>query len=276
MTADSFLVSVEILITNDDGIHSPAIRELELALSDLGTLTIVAPDREMSGQSQAITLNRPLRVQKIAENSYAIDGTPADCVMVAMLRIMKERPSLVISGINRGDNVGDDVLYSGTVAAALEAALQGIPAIAVSAAPRGSENFAATARFTAVVARRVLDEGLPEGIILNVNFPEHWNGGVRVTCQGRQTGKTVLIENVDPRGREYYWLHEELHHSHTVAQSGVLTDYQAIEQGFASITPLQLDRTAHHYLKSFSTWTADELSAQTDSSRLSVPHSDEA
>jgi 5'-nucleotidase len=243
-----------ILLTNDDGVHSPAFDALESALSGLAPVVIVAPDREMSACSQSLTLNQPLRFHKIAENRYAVQGSPADCVIMASIKILPEKPDLVISGVNRGLNVGDDIAYSGTVAGALEAALQGIPAIAVSTWARGEVDFASAASVAARIAAKALKDGLPRDVILNVNFPEHWNGEMRVTRQGRRAGKTVLVENLDPRGQEYFWLHEELHRPNEPAGAKLLTDYAAIKAGYVSVTPLQLDRTAHGFLDRIRTW----------------------
>ena len=244
-----------ILLTNDDGIHSPAFDALEAALADIGTITIVAPDREMSASSQSLTLNQPLRYHQVAPNRYAVQGTPADCVILASIKILEQKPDLVISGVNRGLNVGDDVGYSGTVAGALEAALQGFWGIAVSTSPQPEPNFAGAAQVTARIAKAVLRDGLPRDVILNVNYPNEWNGQIRVTRQGRRASKTVLVENMDPRGREYFWLHEELHKSPEGSSSDiVLTDYIAIQSGYVSVTPLQIDRTAHPFLDRVAAW----------------------
>jgi len=245
-----------ILLTNDDGIHSPAFDALESALSGLGIdITIVAPDREMSACSQSLTLNQPLRFHQVAANRYAVQGTPADCVILASIKILEEKPALVISGVNRGLNVGDDVAYSGTIAGALEAALQGLCGMAVSTYPRPEPNFTGAAKVAAWLADKILRDGLPPDVILNVNYPEVFNGEIRVTRQGRRAAKTVLVENLDPRGREYFWLHEELHKTLEASQSDVvLTDYAAIKEGFVSVTPIQLDRTAHSFVDRVSAW----------------------
>lgn len=245
----------EILVTNDDGIQSPAVEALEIALADLGHVTVVAPDREMSATSQCITLNQPLRYEQLGPDRYAVQGTPADCVILASLRILKEKSSLVISGVNRGANVGDDISYSGTVAAAFEAVLQGIPGIAVSTYARTNPEFMPAAVVAARLAARVLEDGLPPDVILNVNYPQSWNGEFKVTRQGRRASKPVLVENMDPRGREYFWLHEELHKEtdHPVPGEPI-TDYEAVAAGYVSICPLQLDRTAHFYLDHFTRW----------------------
>ena len=243
-----------ILLTNDDGIQSPGLAALEQAVSDFGNVTTVAPDREMSATSHCITLNQPLRYQQLGPNRFAVQGTPADCVILASLRILKRKPRLVISGVNRGANVGDDISYSGTVAGAFEAALQGIPGIAVSVAAGENPGFTSAARVAARLGQRVLEYGLPPDVVLNVNFPEKWNGSVRWTRQGRRAGKTVLVENLDPRGREYFWLHEELHKTNEASPEDPMTDFTALASGFVSVSPLQLDRTAHVYIQRFGRW----------------------
>jgi 5'-nucleotidase len=175
-------------------------------------------------------------------------------VILASLRILDQKPALVVSGVNRGSNVGDDINYSGTVAAASEAALQGIPALAVSTFSVREPDFASAAGVASRLAERVLQYGLPSDVVLNVNFPEIWNGEVRWTRQGRRAGKTVLVENLDPRGRQYFWLHEELHHDQEKNTEEPLTDFAAIAGGYVSVTPLHLDRTAHFYMSRFAQW----------------------
>ena len=160
-----------------------------------------------------------------------------------------------MSGINRGKNVGDSVAYSGTLAAAFEGALQGIPGIAVSLESREPMDFSPAAEFTAVLAHRVLEEGLPPGVVLNVNFPTAWNGRVLLTRQGQNEGRTVLVENLDPRGEQYFWLHEELHAHNDTPSEEYPGDYEALQDGYASVTPLQVDRTAVRFLKPLSNWT---------------------
>ena len=210
-----------ILITNDDGIQSPALAALETALSDLGKVTIVAPHCERSATSHGITLDQPVSYLQVAPNRFAVEGTPVDCVITALLRIMKEAPSIVISGVNRGSNIGTDILYSGTVAAASEAALQGFPAVAISAHP--AANYASAAQVAARIASRVLEQGLPADVLLNVNFPLEWNGEFRLTRQGRRSNEP-------------------------------LTDYEALRLGYVSISPLQINRTAHTHFEHFTEW----------------------
>jgi 5'-nucleotidase len=250
----TFKLAPSILLTNDDGIHSPAFDALESALAGMGDIRIVAPDREMSASSQSLTLNQPLRFHQIKPNRFAVQGTPADCVIIAAIKILKKPPDLVISGINRGWNIGDDIAYSGTVAGAFEAALQGLPGMAVSTKSLPEPDFENAALVAARIAAKVLKDGLPPDVVLNVNFPESWGGEMRVTQQGRRAGKTVLVENMDPRGREYFWLHEELHKPHDPIANERMTDYVAIKAGYVSVTPLQIDRTAHEFLDRITTW----------------------
>src|SRR2546423_1410416 len=198
----------------------------------------------MSANSHRITLHQPLRYREVGKNRYAVDGSPADCVILACLRIMKNRPGLVISGINHGLNLGDDINYSGTVSAAFEAALQGIPAMAVSTFAPDDSNVGTAARVAARLAARVIEHGIPPDVVLNVNFPKVWNGSVRLTRQGRQATQSVVVESRDPRGREYFWLHEKI--ARTKGDAGspsphtLMTDFGAVAAGFVSVSPLQL------------------------------------
>jgi 5'-nucleotidase len=245
----------QILVTNDDGIQSPGLDALVQAVSRLGPVLVVAPEREMSATSHRITINDPLKARQISPDRFAVEGTPADCVIVAALRLLKTRPALVVSGVNRGSNLGDDVHYSGTVAAAFEGALQGLPAIAISAfSETGKPQFQPAANFAAHVAERVLQFGLPPGVILNVNFPEHWNGQARLTRQGRHAGKTLMVEEASSRGASFFWLHEELHQDDPGMPAESWNDFEAIAAGYASISPLRLDRTAYRYFERFGKW----------------------
>jgi len=239
-----------ILLTNDDGIDSPGITALEAALSPFGSVTTVAPDREMSATSHRITLHQPLRYESDGPNRYAVEGSPADCVILACIRIFRKKPALVISGVNRGFNLGDDINYSGTVSAAFEAALQGIPAIAVSTFAGEKTDFVSAAKVTARLARRVMEHGLPPDVVLNVNFPQKWNGSVRLTRQGRQA-----TQGAPAPGR---WLEGKLAQAMTVVQSGsshtLMTDVIAVGSGYVSVSPLHLDRTAHAHVERFTDW----------------------
>jgi 5'-nucleotidase len=235
-----------ILVTNDDGIHSQGIIKLAEAFEALGEVTVVAPAHEMSAASHSLTLTRPLRIEKIDDRHFSVDGTPTDCVTLAMNHILKDTPpDLVVSGINKGGNLGDDVSYSGTVAGALEALIYGLPGIAVSLVQRTNFDFGPAAEFAVEVARRVLGDGLPRGTLLNVNVPPGEIRGVRVTRQGTKIIKPTIIEGTDPRQRKYYWIGEE---SLTWNEEEG-TDYEALRLGLVSVTPLRTDLTDYRMLE---------------------------
>ena len=233
---------VRILVTNDDGIYSEGIRKLADALRPLGEIIIVAPDREQSAASHALTLNRPLRMLQLQPNEWIVDGTPSDCVNLAVLKLMKEnRPDIVVSGINFGPNLGDDVTYSGTISAAFEGALLNIPSLALSALVGEHFSFDRCAEFAFHLTRYALEQQRDPGIILNVNFPVTEFKGVRVTRLGKRVYSEGVIERLDPRGRKYYWIGGEAPTWHP----GEGTDFEAVQEGFVSITPLHLDLTHH-------------------------------
>lgn len=231
-----------ILVTNDDGIYSEGLRKLASSLEHLAEILIVAPDREQSAASHALTLNRPLRLLQLKPNEWIVDGTPTDCVNLGVLKLMNDhRPDLIVSGINFGPNLGDDVTYSGTISAAFEGALLNIPSVAFSTLVGENFSFDHCAAFAAKLVERLLQGPQDPRIILNVNFPLGTFAGVRVTRLGRRIYTEGIVERRDPRGRLYYWIgggaptwHEE---------EG--TDFEAIETGHVSITPLHLDLTHH-------------------------------
>src|SRR6476646_6043790 len=236
----------EILVTNDDGVHSEGIKELAAALAHLGKVTIVAPMQEASAIGHALTLRRPLRIETIGTNTFGIDGTPTDCVNLAISHVIKQKPDLIVSGINKGWNLGDDVTYSGTVSGAMEGALLGIPSIAVSTERVHDEcEFGPSARAAALVADAVLDTGLPKFTFLNINVPRGRNKGFRVTVQARRDHVTVISRRLDPRHRPYYWIEEGQNEWEPHDRS----DYQAVRDGYISLTPLQPDMTAHDALE---------------------------
>ncbi len=244
----------KILITNDDGINAPGIKALVEGLKGLGDLTVVAPDREQSASGHSLTLQRPLRISKRAAGWYVVDGTPTDCVFIGVNHLLRqEKPDLVISGINRGGNLGDDITYSGTVAAAFEATLLGIPAIAVSLEYKRDFHFATAARVVREVAVKVLDRGMPADTLLNVNVPDlSWDelAGFRVTRQGKRSYSDVVCENRDPRGRRYYWIGGEVLPGDYLAG----TDAADVHAGFVSITPIHLDLTNYKALEPLQQW----------------------
>ena len=242
----------KILVTNDDGINSDGIAKLEEAMKELGEVFVVAPAAEMSGASHSLTLARPLRIRQIDERHWTVDGTPTDCVTLALHKILtdEERPHICVSGINHGGNLGDDATYSGTVAGALEATILGVTGIALSLVTREQFDFTHAAAFAAAVVRRVISEGLPEGTFLNINIPPGAIRGVRVTRQGIKNARPIITEHIDPRGKAYYWIGEEYYGTST--EDG--TDYAAVEAGYVSVTPLRSDMTNHSALDALDQW----------------------
>jgi 5'-nucleotidase len=235
----------KILVTNDDGYRSDGIVALAKALEALGDVTIVAPVQEASAIGHALTLRHPLRLDSVGDRMFAVDGTPTDCVNVAVTQIFKGLPDLVVSGINKGWNLGDDVTYSGTVAGALEGALLGIPAIAVSLRQtRGDYDFSYACRAAAALAQAILGRPLPSRTFLNINVPKGQPKGYRVTVQAKRNHVTSIAERHDPKGRPYYWIEEGQNEWEPHDRS----DYQAVRDGYISVTPLQPDLTAHHAL----------------------------
>jgi len=234
-----------ILVTNDDGIHSKGIIILAKALQGIGDVFVVAPDREKSAIAHSLTLHRPLRAEKIRKNFYAVDGTPADCVHLGVNVILPERPGLVVSGINKGGNLGDDITYSGTVSAAFEATLLGLPSFAISLVSRSHFKFDVAARFAARVAQEILKEGLSKDTLLNINVPNLDEAKIKaykITQQGRWVHNgSAVIEKVDPRGKKYYWIGG----GQLVFDRRKDTDFEAVSNAQISITPLHLDLT--HY-----------------------------
>ncbi len=242
----------KILITNDDGIHAPGLRALAEALKGLGTITIVAPLHERSAAAQSLTLRQPIYCDRLGEQEYAIEGTPTDAMILAFHHLLKEKPDIAISGINRGGNMGENIYYSGTVGAAMEAAINGTPAIAISVAYKGRDfDFAPAAQFARTLAPLVLRQGLPAGVMLNVNVPQDWSGEVRITRQSSKITRNVLQPGTDPRGRRYFWLSEQ-QFSQGIASD---TDHAAIRDGAVSITPLMVDHTHAPSLKHLAHWT---------------------
>jgi 5'-nucleotidase len=234
-----------ILLTNDDGYFSPGIDALAAALAPLGEVTIVAPQTEASAVGHALTLRRPLRIEHIRDRIYAVDGTPTDCVNIAIDEVLDTPPDLVVSGINRGLNVGDDVTYSGTVAGALEGALLGYQAIAVSLQfTKGEWDFGPAASAAATLAASLLEKPLPPRTFLNVNVPQGTPKGIRVTVQAKRNHITKVDRRLDPRGRAYFWIEEAQDDWEPHDRS----DRQAIQDGYVSITPLQPDLTDHDAL----------------------------
>lgn len=245
-----------ILITNDDGINSPGIMALKQALIPLGKVIIVAPDRDNSAISHALTMNRPLRLHALQKDLYCLDGTPTDCVAVALNKIFKKLPDLLVSGINSGANIGDDISYSGTVSAAIEGTMYSVPSLAVSITGEPPFSYESTYDIIRELAAKTLENGLPANTLMNVNIPAgtHING-LRVTRQGRRIWKQSVQEVADPRGRIHYWIGGGV----PLLDAGRDTDVHAISNGYVSVSPIHLDLTNHEGISYF----RDDLNLET-------------
>jgi 5'-nucleotidase len=243
-----------ILVTNDDGIHSKGIIVLAKALQEIGNIFVVAPDSEQSAVAHSLTLHRPLRVEKIKKNFYAVDGTPADCIHLGVNTILPKRPRLIVSGINKGGNLADDIIYSGTVSAAFEGTLLGIPSFAISLVSRSHFKFDVAARFALRMARYIMKQGLPRNTFLNINVPNLDEKEIR-SYKITQQGKLIhdgggVIEKVDPRGKKYYWIGG----GEMIFDKGRNTDVEAISKSHISITPLNLDLTNYSSIRELRKW----------------------
>ena len=244
-----------VLLTNDDGVHAEGLAALGRAFAELGEVYIVAPEREQSACGHALTLHRPIRPVQLGERRFAVNGTPSDCVNLAVLGFLPAPPVLVVSGVNHGTNLGDDVTYSGTVSAAMEGTLLGVPSIAVSLVDGG--DFDQAARIARLLALRVLVVGLPRKTLLNVNVPATAPRGIRITRLGHRVYSGKIVEQVDPRGRSHYWIGggdpkwEDLEG----------TDMTAVHEGYVSVTPLHLDLTHHRAVMELNDWSTS-LTAQ--------------
>ncbi len=244
-----------ILVTNDDGISSAGIKALAKALATLGDVYVVAPDSEQSAVAHALTLHRPLMVNKVSKNRYSVNGTPTDCVIIGVNKLLPQKPDIIVSGINHGGNLGDDVTYSGTVAAAMEGTLIGIPSIAVSLAidaqSSGSSavkpaRFRRAAAYAVRYAKKVLKNGLPKDTLLNINIPDITEPkGVKLTKQGKRVYDNAIQEIIGPRGETCYWIGGGV----PVWEGSDETDFKAVFNGFVSVTPIHLDLTNHQAFK---------------------------
>ncbi len=244
---------MRILVTNDDGIHSPALLALKQVLKAFGEVTIIAPDRNQSATSHSLTLHRPLRIHPHGDAVYSVDGTPTDCVLIAFHGLLIERPDLVVSGINLGPNMGEDVFYSGTVAAAIEGSLQGVPALAASLVTRGEPDFRESAEIVGSVLSKVLARGTSERWLLNLNLPYRARAeltGLELTRLGSRVYEDTLVRKVDPRGKDYFWIGGE----DPVWKPEPGTDYHAVHEGRVSLTPLQLGLTDARAILEMQRW----------------------
>lgn len=247
---------MKILLSNDDGVYAQGLNTLARALADLAEIVIVAPDRNRSGASNSLTLEQPLRVDLMAPNTYSVQGTPTDCVHFALNELLKDDlPDLVLTGINHGANLGDDVLYSGTVAAAMEGHFLGVQAIAFSLV--GTANFTTAAQIARQLVEQHLNAPIPTNRLLNVNVPDRpfeELAGIQVTRLGARHHAESMIKQKDPRGHDIYWLGPPGKEQ----DAGQGTDFYAIEHGYVSLTPLQVDLTAHESLPSMDNWLKEK------------------
>jgi 5'-nucleotidase len=250
-----------ILLSNDDGVNAPGLTALRREIATIGRAVVVAPDREMSAASHSLTVHVPLRANRVADDVIKVEGTPTDCVLLAVQRLLPERPDLVVSGINRGANLGNDVTYSGTVAAAMEGTILGIPSIAISL--DRSEDQKYDYRFAASVARElalvVLERGLPEGTLLNVNVPNRPAEeikGIATARLGKQIYEESIVKKTDPRGRGYYWIGGQV----STWKVEPDTDLAIVADGWVSVTPIELDLTDYDGLEALAAWPLDRVS----------------
>ena len=250
-----------ILITNDDGIHSPGLAALKKGLAPLGRIVVVAPDRDNSAISHALTMHRPLRLTELESDVYTLDGTPTDCVSIALSKVFDHPPDLLVSGINNGPNIGDDITYSGTVSAAIEGTMYAVASLAVSMAGEPPFDYTHSEPIIRKLARKVLDNGLPASTLMNVNIPDKIPvKGIKVTRQGRRIWKQAVQEVTDPRGRIHYWIGGGT----PLLDSGKDTDVHVLSEGFVSISPIHLDLTNHEGISYFKEDLKLELFAASD------------
>ncbi|HET6515136.1 MAG TPA: 5'/3'-nucleotidase SurE [Thermodesulfovibrionales bacterium] len=231
-----------ILVTNDDGVHSPGLIALFKAMKELGDAYVVAPDRERSAVGHALTLHRPLRVDELREHVYAINGTPTDAVVIGASKVLPRKPDLVVSGINRGGNLGDDITYSGTVSAAIEGTIMSIPSFAVSLHGDRNFHFDTAATYALKVARYIMERHLPYDTFLNVNVPNLQRGlvkGIKLTRQGKRIYDNSIQDVISPRGEQHFWIGGGV----LYWEHGEDTDINAVEEGYVSVTPVHLDFT---------------------------------
>ena len=248
---------VKILISNDDGYQAEGLVCLARHLRALADIVVVAPERNRSGASNSLTLDSPLRVTRAGDDVYFVNGTPTDCVHLAVTGLLDDEPDMVVSGVNDGANLGDDVLYSGTVAAATEGRFLGLPAVAVSLVNRGGDNFEAAARVTARVIGRLIDNPLPKDTILNINVPDlpYGNlGPLEATRLGNRHRAEPVVRATDPRGRDIYWVGA----AGPEADAGPGTDFYAVANGVVSVTPLQVDLTRHRAIEDLARWLNED------------------
>ena len=244
---------MRILVSNDDGYFAPGIAALAEALGEVGEVTVVAPERDRSGASNSLTLDRPLSLRRAANGFYFVNGTPTDCVHLAVTGMLDHLPDMVVSGVNHGANMGDDTIYSGTVAAATEGYLLGVPSIAISLVSHAASDFSAAARVACDLAERFLRDPFRQPVLLNVNVPDQRYEnlkGVRVTRLGKRHKAEPVIRSVTPRNETVYWVGA----AGKAADAGEGTDFNAVSEGYVSVTPLQVDLTHNGLIPAVSDW----------------------
>ena len=244
---------MRILISNDDGYFAPGLAALAEALQELGDIAVVAPERDRSGASNSLTLDRPLSLRQAANGFHFVNGTPTDCVHLAVTGMFDHLPDMVVSGINHGANMGDDTIYSGTVAAATEGFLLGVPSIAFSLASRSATDFSGAARVARDIVRRFLDQPFREPVLLNVNIPDLPFESIRGVCAtrlGKRHKAEPVIRGTNPRAETVYWIGP----AGKAADAGAGTDFNAVEQGFVSVTPLRMDLTHNGQIPTVAEW----------------------
>jgi len=251
-----------ILVTNDDGVNSPGLISLFNAMKELGDAHIVAPDRERSAASRSLTMHRPLKVEELKKNVFSVNGTPTDCVAIGINKILTEKPSLVVSGINKGANLGDDISYSGTVSAAMESTLMGIPSLAISLvtdkpSKKSTLYFETASKIAGDIGRYILQKSLPYDTLLNINVPNvkiDTIKGIKFTRQGKRVYDNAVHDILDPNGNPHYWIGG----GEPSWEEGNDTDIQAIQRGYVSITPIHLDLTNYEALQLLrENWTSN-------------------
>lgn len=253
-----------ILVTNDDGVHAPGIVALYRAMQDLGDAYIVAPDRERSAAGHSLTLHRPLKAEEIRKQVFSVNGTPTDCVTLGINKLLPQKPDLVVSGINRGANLGDDITYSGTVSAAIEGTIFGVPSVAFSVLSDKDDRYETASFFARKIVSYVLKHSLPYDTLLNVNFPDVSRQeikGIKITRQGKRIYENSIQETFNPWGEKYYWIGG----GRTFWERGDEADMEAVQQNYISITPIHLDLTNHaalSYLRD--SWKVSDMLGNTD------------
>jgi 5'-nucleotidase len=258
-------IMMRVLVSNDDGVDAPGIRVLAERLGAVGQVTVVAPDRDRSGASNSLTLDAPIRALRMDNGYYRVAGTPTDCVHLALAGMLEEEPDIVVSGINNSANLGDDVIYSGTVSAAMEGRFLGLPAIAVSLVSKDhqGEHYESAARAVLLLMDRLLVDPLPADTILNVNVPDlPWEAikGFEVTRLGKRHRAAPCIKQTDPRGKTIWWIGP----AGDVDDAGPGTDFNAVQRGYVSVTPIHVDLTRFQALEKVSSWALALSQGMTD------------